>query len=146
MEYIPTYRLSPEQLRACQQPPSVTVEGSSPLARKLAEQAKAITFTGLARDWTVQVTEVGTMRPFTVSFDHRFRLLLSWQVPCRDTGATVQLMYRAEIQVEHFEYRYGALAVWVNDALRYVMRHEADETILLSDGTRPFDPHSKETL
>jgi hypothetical protein len=146
MESIITYRLSEEQLRACERPRSVTVEGSGALARKLAEQAKAITFTGLARDWTVKITEVGTARPFMANFDHRFRLLLSWQVPCRDSGASLPLVYRDEFQVEHFEHLYGSLVVWVNDALRYVMRHEADETILLSDGTRPFDPHRKETL
>lgn len=146
MEHTYTYSLSPEQLRACNRPRSVVVEGSGELARKLAEQAKAITFTGLARDWTVKIIEVGTARPFMVNFDHRFRLLLSWQVPCRDSGASLPLVYRDEFQVEHFEHRYGSLVVWVNDALRYVMRHEADETILLSDGTRPFDPHRKESL
>jgi hypothetical protein len=137
MESIITYRLSEEQLRACERPRSVTVEGSGELARKLAEQAKAITFTGLARDWTVKITEVG---------NGHFRMLMFWSVPCRDTGKQTTLEYREEFPIHYFEDRYKHVAMWVNDALRYVMRHEADETILLSDGTRPFDPHRKDVL
>lgn len=65
---------------------------------------------------------------------------------CRDTGSNLTLEYREDFPIHYFEARYKHVAMWVNDALRYVMRHEADETILLSDGTRPFDPHRKETL
>jgi hypothetical protein len=139
MEHTYTYSWYERDEHGCvaQRPPSVSVEGSGELARKLAEQAKQITFTGLAQWWTVKITELS---------NGHFRMLLLWSVPCRDTGKQTTLEYREEFPIHYFEDRYKHVSVWVNDALRYVMRHEADETILLSDGTRPFDPHRKETL
>lgn len=89
-----------------------------------------IRFTGTARGWFATVT--AGRRGAAVD--------LRWDTLDRDTGAPLRLVYRTWSTWGEIE-RLGATG-WLQEAIRYVFRHEAEETLVLADGTRPFDPHA----
>lgn len=66
-------------------------------------------------------------------------LELWWSTLDRDTGAPLRLVYHHWCPWSDFD-RARPLD-WLQEAIRYVFRHEAEETLVLADGTRPFDPH-----
>lgn len=89
-----------------------------------------VRFTGLARDWRAEI--------YLDSSGAQLELLC--RVPDRnDQTRDIELVFRDFISWS--ELLTNEPLTWLHGAIRYVMLHEADEAILLSDGRRPFDPH-----
>lgn len=122
-ENIPTARFVPDTSR------SVVVVGVGTATMRMEAEAQKIKLTGIAKDWTIKVEQ-------NSSFE--WTLFLNWVTPDRNTGEPLHLVYRETRSYSAIP----SLIEWVHYALRYVFQHEADETILLTDGTRPFDPHT----
>lgn len=84
----------------------------------------------------------GWCRQFRVTveaMDSCINARLVAMVPDRETGEELPLQYNHNTDLQVFSTQ-GAVR-WLNNALRYFLCHEADEAIVLPDGTRPLDPH-----
>lgn len=102
---------------------------------RLAEQTDGLRFTGIASKWTCRL----------VCCAEGVKLHLYWQTPDRGGGdRIIELIYHDYAPAS--DHRLGNVVAWVHDALRLVFLHEADEAIVLRDGTRPFDPHATARL
>ncbi len=111
--------------------PSVEVLG--PDCWRLAEQTRGLRFTGIASKWTCELHCVSS----------GVELLLHWSTPDRSDDSKVKyLMYRDF--APSYDKRLEDAVDWIHGALGYVFQHEADETLVLGDGTCPFDPHASQ--
>lgn len=94
------------------------------------KKLEEVRFTGTAHDWWAEVEYS----------DYRVNLSLHWHTFDRErSDRTIELVFSQSAEWEDFE-RASPIS-WLHSALRFVFQHEADETIVLGDGSRPFDPH-----